>query len=96
MTLKLDPAGLLQGYGLAQVTVPAQKISDGIVELQIIEGRIGAIAVTGNEDYSFEFLKRRLELLTPGRVYTDVGMERGVLLLVATVGVVTLSKRQAE
>ncbi|HEX6929636.1 MAG TPA: ShlB/FhaC/HecB family hemolysin secretion/activation protein [Gammaproteobacteria bacterium] len=70
-----------QGYGLAQVTVPAQKISDGIVELQIIEGRIGAIAVTGNEDYSFEFLKRRLELLTPGRVYTDLGMERGVLLL---------------
>ncbi|MBW3567153.1 MAG: hypothetical protein KY410_04190, partial [Proteobacteria bacterium] len=32
-----------QGYGLAQVTVPAQKINDGIVELRIIEGRIGSI-----------------------------------------------------
>ncbi|HEX7030904.1 MAG TPA: ShlB/FhaC/HecB family hemolysin secretion/activation protein [Gammaproteobacteria bacterium] len=70
-----------QGYALAQVTVPAQKISDGVVELQIIEGRIGAIAVTGNEDYSFEFLKRRLQPLTPGRIYTETGMERSVLLL---------------
>lgn len=70
-----------QGYGLAQVTVPAQKISDGSVELQIIEGRIGAISVSGNEDYSFEFLKRRLQPLTPGLIYTDRGMERSVLLL---------------
>ncbi|HEX7046015.1 MAG TPA: ShlB/FhaC/HecB family hemolysin secretion/activation protein [Gammaproteobacteria bacterium] len=70
-----------QGYALAQVTVPAQKISDGVVELQIIEGRIGAIAVTGNESYDGEFLKRRLTALTPGRIYTEAGMERGVLLL---------------
>lgn len=69
------------GYGLAQVTVPAQKINDGIVELRIIEGRIGSISVAGNEDYSFEFLKRRLEPLTPGLIYTDRGMERGILLL---------------
>lgn len=70
-----------QGYGLAQVTVPAQKISDGSVELQIIEGRIGAISASGNESYSFEFLQRRLQPLKPGSVYTDRGMERSVLLL---------------
>lgn len=69
------------GYGLAQVTVPAQKISDGSIELQVIEGRIGAISVSGNDSYSFEFLKRRLDPLTPGLVYTDRGMERSVLLL---------------
>lgn len=69
------------GYGLAQVTVPAQKISDGTVELQVIEGRIGAIAVEGNEDYNFEFLQRRLTALEPGRIYRDDAMERGVLLL---------------
>lgn len=69
------------GYGLAQVTVPAQKISDGTVELQVVEGRIGAVSVTGNEDYSFNFLQQRLDALAPGRVYTDQGMERGVLLL---------------
>ena len=70
-----------RGYGLAQVTVPAQKISDGTVELRVIEGRIGAVSVTGNEDYSFDFLQRRLGALAPGLVYTDDGMERGVLLL---------------
>lgn len=70
-----------QGYGLAQVTVPAQKISDGSVELQIIEGRIGAISASGNENYSFEFLQRRLAPLKPGKIYTDRGMERSVLLL---------------
>lgn len=70
-----------RGYGLAQVTVPAQKISDGIVELQVIEGRIGSISASGNEDYSFEFLQRRLQPLKPGLIYTDRGMERSVLLL---------------
>src|SRR5690606_201871 len=70
-----------QGYTLAQVTVPAQKVDDGIVELQIIEGRIGAIRVDGNDSYDFEFLKTRLDALAPGRVYTDTGMERSVLLL---------------
>ncbi|HEX6928104.1 MAG TPA: ShlB/FhaC/HecB family hemolysin secretion/activation protein, partial [Gammaproteobacteria bacterium] len=70
-----------QGYALAQVTVPAQKISDGVVELQIIEGRIGAIRVEGNKGYEGEFLKSRLESLAPGRIYTAAGMERSVLLL---------------
>ena len=69
------------GYGLAQVTVPAQKISDGVVELQVIEGRIGAIRAEGNEDYSFEFIKERLAALEPGHIYRDSAMERSILLL---------------
>lgn len=70
-----------RGFDLAQVVVPAQKISDGSIELQVIEGRIGAISVSGNEMYSFDFLKRRLSALEPGKIYQRDAMERGILLL---------------
>lgn len=70
-----------RGYGLANVVVPAQKISDGVIRLEVIEGRIGAISATGNSMYSFDFLKRRLTTLEAGTVYRSKEMERGVLLL---------------
>ena len=38
-----------QGYSVASVTVPAQKISSGTVKLEVIEGRIGAISIKGSK-----------------------------------------------
>ncbi|MDX1443590.1 MAG: ShlB/FhaC/HecB family hemolysin secretion/activation protein [Gammaproteobacteria bacterium] len=70
-----------RGFGLANVLVPAQKISDGEVRLEVIEGRIGAVSVTGNELYSFNFLNDRLAGLEPGTIYRSDEMERGILLL---------------
>lgn len=40
------------GYPTVLVTVPEQQIEDGVVKLQVVEGRLGSIAVTGNEHYS--------------------------------------------
>ena len=70
-----------RGYGLANVIVPAQRISDGVIRLEVIEGRIGSVSVTGNSLYSFGFLNNRLEQLKPGTIYRSREMERGVLLL---------------
>lgn len=70
-----------RGYGLANVIVPAQRITDGVIRLEVIEGRIGSVSVTGNELYSFDFLNDRLAGLEPGTIYRSDEMERGVLLL---------------
>lgn len=70
-----------RGYGLANVVVPAQRINDGIIRLEVIEGRIGAVSITGNSMYSFSFLNKRLSRLEPGSIYRSKEMERGVLLL---------------
>ena len=69
------------GYGLANAVVPAQRLSDGSVRIEIIEGRIGGVSVSGNEDYSFAFLQKRFAALEPGQLYTNRSMERSVLLI---------------
>lgn len=70
-----------RGYGLANVVVPAQRINNGVIRLEVIEGRIGAVSVSGNEKYSVDFLGRHLRDLKPGTIYRDGEMERGILLI---------------
>jgi hemolysin activation/secretion protein len=70
-----------RGYGLANVVVPAQRINDGVIRLEVIEGRIGAVSVSGNENYSVDYLSRHLRDLRPGTIYRDGEMERGILLI---------------
>lgn len=40
------------GYFLAQAVVPAQDVSDGIVEIRVLKGTFGEVLVEGNERYS--------------------------------------------
>ncbi|MBI2383327.1 MAG: ShlB/FhaC/HecB family hemolysin secretion/activation protein [Gammaproteobacteria bacterium] len=66
------------GYTLATVAPPAQKISDGVVKLQVIEGRIGAVSVEGAERYSPERIKDYLGALAAGRIYRTGELEDGL------------------
>ncbi len=70
-----------KGYGLADVTVPAQKVSDGVVKLEVIEGRIGKIEFQGNVRTHTPVLKRQTRNIQPGEVYRTPDMERDMLLL---------------
>lgn len=47
-----------QGYAVARAVVPAQKIDNGVVTLEVIEGKVDRIGVRGNQRYSSEFLQR--------------------------------------
>ncbi|HET7921264.1 MAG TPA: ShlB/FhaC/HecB family hemolysin secretion/activation protein [Gammaproteobacteria bacterium] len=69
------------GYGLAYVTLPAQTLKDGAVRLQVVEGRIGNLAIQGNDNTDNETLFERVSSVQQGEVYTDAAMQRAVMLL---------------
>jgi hemolysin activation/secretion protein len=70
-----------KGYSVASVTVPAQKISSGTVKLEVIEGRIGAIAIIGSKAYRPGILERRITGAAIGDVISEERLERDLLLL---------------
>ena len=69
------------GYILARAYVPAQETRGGIVELAVLEGRIGKIDVTGLRHYNADYLRRYVEPRSPSRVFEAGDFERGLLLL---------------
>jgi len=50
-----------QGYILAQAYLPPQEIREGVVEIAILEGKVGNIAVTGNQRYKTSTILRAME-----------------------------------
>lgn len=70
-----------RGLDFTKAYVPAQAIRDGVVEIVVVEGRVGEIKVEGNRNYSGEFIQGFLrESLADGAVSSE-GLERGLLLL---------------
>ena len=47
-----------KGYSIARAYIPQQEIKGGVVEIAILEGRVGEIIVKGNKQYSADFIKR--------------------------------------
>lgn len=58
-----------RGYALASVNVPPQKVENGVILLQISEGRIGQISVEGASIYRPERIKDQLPDVKPGTIY---------------------------
>lgn len=69
------------GYTLASVTVPPQKVDDGIVRLQVSEGRVGAVAAENNRLYDLGQLTPYLGEVKSGTVYRSADLERGLRAL---------------
>jgi hemolysin activation/secretion protein len=70
-----------KGYTLASTYVPQQQIRFGIVDIAILEGRIGEISVTGNKHYSTEFIRGSFAQAMEETVIRNVALERALLLL---------------
>ena len=70
-----------RGYSLAKVYIPEQRISAGIVEIAVLEGRAGRLEVTGNAHYSTSYIRRHFaKVFDEGAVKYDT-LERALLLL---------------
>ena len=54
------------GYPTVLVNLPEQTIENGVVRLQVVEGHLLAITVTGNEHYDWGNIRSKLPSLTPG------------------------------
>ena len=70
-----------KGYTLASAYVPQQDIKFGVVELAVLEGRIGDITVSGNKYYSSSFIKGHFAQAMEENVARNESLERGLLLL---------------
>ena len=72
------------GYFLAQAYLPAQQIKDGVVEIAILEGRLGTVELKPDPNARLrpEFARGVLDQhLKEGDPITEVSLERPLLLL---------------
>ncbi|HYR60070.1 MAG TPA: ShlB/FhaC/HecB family hemolysin secretion/activation protein, partial [Nitrospiraceae bacterium] len=70
-----------KGYTLALAYVPQQDVTFGVVELAVLEGRIGDITVSGNKYYTSSFIKGHFAQAMEENVARNESLERGLLLL---------------
>ena len=63
---ELEKAYHAAGYPTVLVNLPDQTVEDGIVRLQVVEGRLLKVAVTGNEHYSWSNIRLKLPSVKPG------------------------------
>ena len=81
-----------RGYFVARAYVPAQEIREGIVEITVLEGRLGAIKLFVPEGRRSETSPRLVRGIIsaqqpPGSVIRSSGLERALLLLSDTPGI---------
>ena len=67
------------GFILAQAFIPAQEVSDGVVAIEVFEGRLGAVLMEGNEIYSDAVLAKPFQDLIDTPV-TASGIETALLI----------------
>lgn len=66
------------GFTLASVAVPAQRVSDGVVRLEVIEGRYGEVKVEGNQMYEADHIRRYLGDIPFGKHYKAGELDEGM------------------
>ena len=74
------------GYILAQSFLPAQKVADGEVVVQVLEGRLAGVLVEGNKGYSAKTLERPFKSLV-GEPLDKDSIESALLTLTNYPGV---------
>ena len=70
-----------RGYILARAYVPAQEMRDGVVEIAVLEGRVGRIEVNGVRWYDPDYIRSYVQPPSEARVFELGSFERGMLLL---------------
>lgn len=84
-----------QGYTLASVTVPAQKISNGAVRLEVIEGRIADVKLEGASRYSEKQVTENLGAFRSGQIYRGEDLDSGLFRLNSLPGLTARAVLQA-
>lgn len=69
------------GYLLVKAVVPPQDTTSGLVEIQVIEGRLGEVVAEGNQRYPTSFLKDRFLAALPEEGFQARDFQRALFLL---------------
>ncbi|QXL83680.1 ShlB/FhaC/HecB family hemolysin secretion/activation protein [Comamonas sp. NLF-1-9] len=77
---RLQDAYAQAGHGAVIVLLPEQTFDDGLLRLQVVEGKISQISVTGQYGFSRENILRSLPALSPGQTPRLKDLDRELLL----------------
>ncbi|WP_296511162.1 ShlB/FhaC/HecB family hemolysin secretion/activation protein [Rhodoferax sp.] len=80
-----------RGYFLAQAVVPAQEITNGAVQLKVLEGRLGQVELNNSSELSDRVASGLLAGLQDASPVTQAELERRILLLSDLPGVLARS-----
>ncbi|MBX3665603.1 MAG: ShlB/FhaC/HecB family hemolysin secretion/activation protein [Burkholderiales bacterium] len=69
------------GFPISRAIIPAQKVENGIVRIEVIEGRLANISIVGNDRYSSEFISIFAGSLPKNELVTVPRLERSLLLM---------------
>jgi hemolysin activation/secretion protein len=69
------------GYPIARAIIPAQKVENGIVRIEVIEGRISSTSIVGNNRYPEQLIASRISDLSQNEIITLDRLERSLLLM---------------
>lgn len=83
------------GYSLARAYLPQQKMQDGIVIIDVLEGKLEKVQIDNGSRLSDEVVKDRLDRVEAGAVFQSSTADRALLLLSDTPGVGPVDSRLA-
>ncbi len=75
------------GYLVARAFLPLQDLKDGIVEIKVLEGRLGTQLVNNSAQISDANINKYLDKVTIGSPLQSLAVDRAVLLLTDTPGI---------
>lgn len=70
-----------RGLVLARAYLPAQDVKDGIIEIAVLEGRVGKVNIDNGSDIAIAIINDHLVALVPNAPVEDRTLERSLLLL---------------
>ena len=76
-----------QGFAVARALLPAQDITNGVVTVLIIEGRVSSSRLTNSSGLPDALVASYLGAVKPGDVIRSSAIDRGLLLLQDTPGI---------
>lgn len=83
------------GYTLARAYLPQQKMQDGVVTIEVLEGKLENIKIDNASRLSNEAVESRLSGVKAGDVFNKSSSERALLLLSDTPGAGVVDSRFA-
>ena len=68
------------GYITSRAILPPQKIEDGVLKINVVEGKMGTIQVQGNKYFSSALIKRKIDL-KPGEAFDYTKLQENLSLI---------------
>jgi hemolysin activation/secretion protein len=77
----LEKAYQAKGYQTVGVQIPPQQVTQGVVVLQVVEGKVGRLRVRGSRYFSLDQIKRAAPSLAEGKVPNFNDVTRDIIAL---------------